>query len=144
MSSNIVRQAVNQAIADAAAPWPTFDLSDFVTMQEALSDVDSTAVFIQYVSADDSMVTIGGEGNQGFEETGSIILHVVVPTGFDSSPIIDKCDAIRLAVRGRRLSDDVTVEQFSPFTDFGVGLGLYPGAYHGYGANLFVTLRDCG
>jgi hypothetical protein len=144
MSSNIVRQAVNQAIADAAAPWPTFDLSDFVTMDEALSEVDSNAVLIQYTAAGDNMVTIGGEGNQGYEETGSIVLHVVVPSGFDSSPVIDRCDAIRLAVRGRRLADDVTVEQFDPFTDFGVGLGLYPGAWHGYAANLFVTYRDCG
>jgi len=144
MSSNPVRQAINEAVATAAAPWPTYDLSDFVTMDEALADTDSTVILIQYTAAGDNMVTVGGEGNQGYEETGSVVLHMVVPTGFESEPTIIKGDEIRLALRGRRLDNDVAVEQFDPFTDFGIGSGLYPGAWHGYAANLFYNRRDCG
>lgn len=144
MSSNPVRQAINDAVAIAAAPWLTYDLSDFVTMDEALSDIDSTVILIQYTASGDNIVTIGGEGNQGYEETGSVVLHMIVPTGFDSEPTVEKGDTIRLALRGRRLDNDTTVEQFDPFTDFGIGSGLYPGAWHGWATNLYYSRRDCG
>lgn len=144
MSSAVVRDAINQAVADAAAPWPTFDLSDFVTLEDCLSQIDSQCVLIQYVAAGEQMVTIGGEGNQGYEESGSVVLHMVVPTGFDSGPTVTKGDEIRTALRGRRIEPSVTLEQVDPFADFGIGAGMYGGAWHGWGANIYYVRRDCG
>jgi hypothetical protein len=144
MSSGPVRDAINEAVAVAAAPWQTFDLSDYVTLEDCLGEIDSHAILIQYTAAGEDIVTIGGEGNQGYEETGSVVLHMVVATGFASAPTIQKGDEIRLALRGRRIEPSVTLEQVDPFTDFGQGTGLYGGAWHGYASNIFYSRRDCG
>ena len=143
MSSQSVRDAINEAVAAAALPLETFDLSDFVTLEDCLSQVDSQAVLIQYVASDESIVTIGGQGNQGYEETGSVVIHLVTPSGFDSAPIVAKGDEMRLALRGRRLDDSVVLEQVDPFTDFGGGAG-YSGAWKGWAANIYYYSRDCG
>jgi hypothetical protein len=84
--------------------------------------------------------SIGGEGNQCWEETGSVIIHVVVPTGFASFPVVQVCDSLRFALRGRRLSKEITIESMTPFVDFGVGEGVN-GAWHGWAANLFYVRR---
>ena len=145
MSSAPVRDAIEAAVVAAADPWQVFDLSDFVTLEQCLGEVDSTAILIQYVASDETIVTIGGEGNQGYEETGSCVLHMVVPTGFDSAPVVAKGDEIRLALRGRRIDSGVVLEQVDPFSDFGSGsTGLYGGAWHGWAANIFFYTRDCG
>ena len=144
MSSATVRDAINTAVTAAAVPWPTFDVSDYVTLEECLGNVDSQCVLIQYAASSESIVTIGSEGNQGFVESGSVVLHMVTPTGFDSGPIVTKADEIREALRGRRVAPSVTVEQMDPFTDFGIGMGLYGAAWHGWGANLIYVRRDCG
>jgi hypothetical protein len=65
-----------------------------------------------------------------------------VPTGFGSAPTIDSGDSIRLGLRGRRLSNSVTVESMAPFVDFG-SIGV-DGSVHGYSSSLFYKRRDCG
>ena len=142
MASQEVRTAVKAAVTTASSPIDVFDLSDYVTLEDALGDIDSQAVLIQYVAADESMVTIGGSGNQGYEETDSVALHYVVPTGFDSTPAVDECDSIREQLRGQRLTADITVESVSPFVD--MPSGLYGGAWHSWISNLFIVRRDCG
>jgi len=142
MSSLLVRQSINAAVESLATPWPVFDLSDYVTIDEVLESVKSEAVLIQYVIAGDDMQTIGGEGNQGWEETGSVTLHLITPTGIDSSTSLTKADAIRLGIRGRRLANDVLIESCTPFVDFGGG-GVN-GAIHSWICNLYYSRRDCG
>ena len=144
MSSLDVRTAITAAVAAAAAPWPAYDLSDYVSLEDALGSVDSESILIQYVTSGENIVTIGGEGNQGYEETGSVVLHMVVPTGFESDPTVAKGDSIRLALRGQRVAPDVTLEQVDPFTDFGLGSGLRVGAWHLWASNVFYSRRDCG
>ena len=144
MSSGPVRDAINEAVAEAADPWQVFDLSDFITLEDCLSQVDSQAILIQYTASGENIVTIGGEGNQGYEETGSVVLHMVVPTGFDSGPTVAKGDEIRQALRGRRIEPSIVLEQVDPFVDFSVGLGLYGAAWHGWGSNVYYVRRDCG
>ena len=142
MSSKVVRDALNQAMTTLAAPYPVFDLSDYVSLDEVLASISSNSVLMQYVVAGDDMVDIGGEGNQGWEETGSVAVHIVTPTGFASGPVVTKGDEIRVGIRGRRLAGDVLVESCTPFTDFGAG-GVN-GATHTWVANLFYSRRVCG
>ena len=142
MASLEVRNAVKAAVISAASPIDVFDLSDYVTLEECLGDVDSQAVLIQYIASDENIQTIGGYGNQGYEETDSVALHYMVPTGFDSSPTVATGDSIREDLRGQRLTSDITVESVSPFID--MPSGLYGGAWHGWISNLFIVRRDCG
>ena len=142
MASLEVRNAVKAAVISAASPIDVFDLSDYISLDECLGDVDSQAVLIQYIASDENIQTIGGYGNQGYEETDSVALHYMVPTGFDSSPSVATGDSIREDLRGQRLTSDITVESVSPFID--MPSGLYGGAWHGWVSNLFIVRRDCG
>jgi hypothetical protein len=141
VASKDVRDAVKAAVTTAASPIDTFDLSDYITLDEALGDVDSQAVLIQYVAADEEAVTIGGAGSNGYEETASVALHYIVPTGFDSDPAVLQSDVIREALRGQRLTNEIVIESVSPFVD--MPSGLYGGAWHAWVSNLFVVRRDC-
>lgn len=143
MSSELVRTAINAAVVAAAAPWPVFDLSDYESTAEVLPDIDSQAVLIQYVIADEFQQNIASYGNQGWEETGAVTLHMVTPTGFDSAPLIVKGDSIRLALRGKRLGQ-VVIESVAPFVDFGGGATGLEGSWKTYSAPLSYYSRDCG
>lgn len=143
MSSPEVRQALNAVIETLAAPWDVFDMSDYYNLEEVLSFNKAEVVLIQYVVAGDDIQTIGGEGNQGWEETGSVTLTLAVPTGFSSDSVVSKGDTIQKGIRGRRIAPDVVVESCTPFVDFGGGGGVN-GAVHLWSANLFYSRRDCG
>ncbi len=145
MSSLDVRQAINAAVAAAAAPIEVKDMSDYMSLEEALPNELSEVVLIQYVTSDEVMQSIGGDGNQGWRQDGTVVLHYVVPTGFASTPAVTKGDEIREALRGRRLTDKLVIESCDPFSDFGAGsTGLYGGAWKGWASNLFYSRRDCG
>ena len=144
MSSKPVRDVIFNVVEAAASPWPTFDLSDYHDFNDVLSNIDTQAVLLQFVTADEQMVTIGGEGNQGWEESGSVVIHLVTPTGFDSGPVITKGDEIRHALRGTRPAPSITIESIAPFVDAaGDSVGV-EGAWHGYAAPLIYVRRDCG
>jgi len=142
VASQEVRTAVKAAVTTASSPIDVFDLSDYVTLEDALGEVDSEAVLIQYIASDEGIVTIGGSGNQGYEENDSVALHLMVPTGFESSPTVTTGDSIREQLRGQRLTSEIVVESVSPFVD--MPSGLYGGAWHGWVSNLFIVRRDCG
>ena len=145
MSSLDVRQAITAAVETAASPVPVYDLSDFISITDILAEVNDQVVFVQYVVSDEVFSSIGGEGNQGWEQTGTVVIHIVVPTGFESDPIVQFGDSIREYLRGKRLTSAITIESCEPFTDFGAGAtGLYGGAWHGWASNLFYRRRDCG
>lgn len=143
MSSEIVRTAITDAVTAAAAPWPVFNLSDYNTYEDVLPLIDSQAVLVQYIIAEDTMMNIAAAGNQGWEETGSVTLHLITPTGFASTPLIQKGDAIRIALRGQRYGS-VVVESCAPFVDFGAGAAGIEGAWKSYSASLFYYSRSCG
>jgi len=144
MSSLEVRTAVNQAVADATT-INTYDISDYVTLEDCLSSIDSEAVLIQYITSGERIASIGGPNNQGWEEDGSVVLHLVVPTGFNSGPTIATGDAIRSQLKGKRITPNITIEACDPFTDYGAGsTGLYGGAWKGYASNLYYVNRSCG
>jgi hypothetical protein len=137
-----VRDAVKAAVEAAASPLPVFDLSDYVTLDDALGEIDSQAVLIQYNTSTELGVSIGGPGSIGYEESDSVALHLMVPTGFASSPTVGTGDSIREQLRGQRLTSDITVEAIDPFID--MPSGLYGGAWHAWVTNMFIVRRDCG
>lgn len=144
MSSEAVRDALKAAITPLADPWPVYDLSDYLSIEQVMDTVSTEAVLLQYVVADDEVQTIGGEGNQGWEETGTVTVHLILPTGFTSDAAVDKGDTIRLGLRGSRIASDTVVESMSPFVDFGAGGIGVNGALHGWASQLFYYRRDCG
>jgi len=142
MSSEDVRVAINLAVAEAAAPTAVYDLSDYVTLDDALGEIDSEAVLVQYIASDEQAVTIGGYQNQGWEETGNVVLHYMVPGGFNSASAVQKCDTMRKYLRRRRLTSSVVIEACTPFSDSGGG--MYSGNSHAWISNLYYERRDCG
>jgi hypothetical protein len=144
MSSPTVRDSIKAAITVLADPWPVFDMSDYNTIDEVLNSIMAEAVLIEYIAADDQIQTIGGQGNQGYEETGTAIIHMIVPTGFASSPAVNKGYNIQIGMRGRRLTPEITIQSMSPFVDFGSGSIGVNGAVHGFASSLFYVNRNCG
>ena len=143
MSSLPVRTALRAAVEAEAAPWAVFDLSDYVSLDDCLGEIDSQAVLIQYVASDENPVSIAGGNLHGWSEDSTAVLHLVVPIGFESSPVVIKGDEIREALRGTRLTSEITIRAIAPFTDFS-GLGLYGVAWKGWSSNVFINRRDCG
>ena len=142
MSSRQARDAIINAVETAASPLDVFNLSNYVSLEDCLGEIDSEAVLVQFNAASEEMVTIGGHGNQGFEETGSVAVIYVVPTGFDSNPVVDKGDEIREELRGSRLTENDIMETIDPFVD--MPAGLYGGRLHAWATNLFYSKHDCG
>lgn len=144
MSSLAVRNAIKAAVEAAAGAIPVRDLSDYVELKDALADINSQAVLIQYTASDERVECIGGANTAQWEEDGTVVLHLVVPTGFDSAPVVTQGDAIKSVLRGQRLGTSITIESCSPFTDFGGATGLYGGAWKGWAANLYYTSHSSG
>lgn len=144
MSSQTVRSAITSAVETAAAPYPVFDLSDYVTSEEALKDQSGITVLVQYVTADNALQNIAGENNQGWREDGSVVIHIVVPTGFESQPIVEFGDTLIQAINGQRLDPNLTVESMTPFSDFSNGATqIRGGTWKGWASNIFYVRRDC-
>ena len=143
MSSEAVRQAVFTAVSEAAAPWSTYDLSDYLEIGDVTPGPTSHTVLVQYATADEQQMNIAAEGNQGWEETGVAVVHVLTPVGFDSLPVIQKCDEIKKAIRGRRVGS-VVMESCTPFTDFGGPAIGIEGSFKTFSASMFYYNRDCG
>ena len=142
MSSESVRNAIKSAVETLAEPWQVFDASDYVSLDDMLRDISAHSVILQYIIADELPITVGNGAVHGFEESGTVTIHLVVPTGFDSEPVVQKGDEIRLGLRGRRLTTDLVIESCSPFVDFGGGFGVN-GSVHGWASNLYYTQHSC-
>lgn len=143
MSSAKARRVITEAVVLAAYPTPVFDVSDYVSLDDALGEIDSTVVLIQYAASGEELASVGADGNQCWEETGGVVLHYIVPTGFESEPAVQKCDKIRYALRGKRLSREIACESVSPFVDFGQSQGI-TGAWKSWVSNMFYVRRLFG
>lgn len=144
MSSPAVRTAILAEIITLAAPWDVFDASEYDSLEEILSEISESAVVVQFVASTETMQSIGGAGNQCWEEAGSVVVHLFIPTGFNSSVATAKGETIRLGLRGRRITADITVESMDPFADFFGGSIGVDGPVHGFASNLFYERRTHG
>ena len=144
MSSSAVRAAILAEVSNLASPWPVYNASDYNEFEDIMNSIEAEAVVVQFIASDDQMQSVGAEVNQCWEETGSAVLHMLVPTGFDSVPVVDKGERIQTGLRGSRLANDVLIESCSPFTDFGGSTAGVNGAVHGWTANAFYSRRSHG
>lgn len=143
MSNPDVRQAIMTEVAAQVAPLPCFNLSDYASVQDLPANTTEECVLVDFIASNDRMITIGGDGNQGWEESGSVAIHWLCPTGFLSLPILQKAEAVRLKLRGRRLARNLVIEAVDPFADAGSPVDIDSG-WTAYSAYLFYTRNSCG
>lgn len=142
MTTPTIRQALLTEVNRLAGTVPVFDMSDYHSIDDLPSNITDECLLVDFISSSDRMTTIGGSGNQGWEEDGAVALHWLAPTGFLSTPILNKCEAFRLALRGRRLGK-VVVESVEPFADAGSPVDI-DGPWTGYSSLMFYTHNSCG
>jgi hypothetical protein len=144
MSSVGARAAILAEVTTLAAPWPVYDASDYNEFEDIMSGISAQTVVVQFAASDDQAQSIGGEGNQCWEETGTAVLHMLVPTGFDSDPVVAKGETIQRGLRGKRLANETVVESVSPFSDFGGSIAGVNGPVHAWTSDAFYTRRTHG
>lgn len=144
MSTPSVRSAI---LADIQALVPAglqvFDLSDYHSIRDLPVNTTQQAFLVDFVAASDRMTTIGGEGNQGWEENGTVALHWLFPTGFASAPSLALCEALRVQLRGKRLTDRVAIESVEPFADSGSPIDIDAG-WTAFSSLMFYSRNTCG
>lgn len=144
MSSPAIRLAIMTEVssrAQAQGVNDVFNLSDYVSITELPVNTTQECIVVNFVAANDRMVTVGGDGNQGWEETGTVGIHWLVPTGFDSDPVLQRCEALRLSLRGRRFGK-IYIEEVEPFMDSGSPVDLT--GWTGFSSYLAYTRNTCG
>lgn len=142
MSSPTIRSAIMAEVTRLAGTLPVFNLSDYVSLSDLPVNSTNECLLVDFVASSDRMVTIGGEGNQGWEEDGTIALHWLAPTGFDSDPVLVRADVLRLALRGRRLGK-IVIETVEPFADSGSPVDV-DGGWTGFSTILSYSRNTCG
>ena len=145
MSSVVVRTEVLAAVKALATSYKVIDYSE-VAPDPIPDNQTDTFIIVQFVGGTDEMIDIGGEGNQGWEEIGTVMLHLLAPTGFSSVPTLALGETIRTGLRGRRLgkNKDVVIEAVEPWTDVAGAAIRVQGPWHGFVSNLEYTRYVCG
>lgn len=143
MSTPAVRQAVMAKIRSEAPTLELHDLSDFVSINDLPATLTGVTMLTQFIGGSEDMITIAGEGNQGWSERGSIALHYLIPTGFDFRPHTAAMETLRQALRGSRLQD-IVLEAATPFTDQISNAVRIDGGWHGWVSFISYYRHDCG
>ena len=143
MSSPEVRAAIMDKLVTDFPTMDIKDLSSYVSLSDIGSNLTDTALLVQHVGGSERMINIAGEGNQGWEEDGSAVLHFIIPTGFDFKPYLPTMENIRKSLRGRRLKDDVVIRSVSPFTDQTSNAVRVDGGWHGWSAYVAFYRYQC-
>lgn len=142
MSTPDVRAALLAQVATLVSPVPVFNLSDYVGIDDLpLTGVDM-CVLVDFVASSERIATIGDTDSLGFEETGTVAIHWLAPTGFASAPTLTQAEALRRALRGRRFGD-IIIESVDPFADAGSPVDR-EGRWTGFSSLLFYSLHSCG
>lgn len=142
MSSPAIRTAITAEVVRLVPSLQVFDLSDYYSISDLPVNSTGEAILLDFVASSDRMVAIGGEGNQCWEEDGTVAIHWLCPTGFMSGPILTKCDQLRRALRGRRLGR-IVIESVEPFADSGSPVDL-DGGWTGFSSLLSYQHNSCG
>ena len=144
MSSPQVRSAVMSVLNGTFPTLFIRDLSSYSSIDDLPSNSTGVVLLVQFNGGDEGMINIAGEGNQGWEERGSIALHYLIPTGFDFTPSLSQMEAIRLSLRGMRLQDSVVIESAVPFTDQISNALSLDGGWQGWVSYVSYTRYVCG
>lgn len=142
MSTPSVRTTLLTEITALANPTPVFNLSDYVTLEELLATQTDRCVLVDFAASSERIATIGDTDSLGFEETGTVAIHWLAPTGFQSTPTLDLAEAMRVDLRGRRFGK-IRIESVDPFADAGSPVDR-KGLWTGFTSLLFYSLHSCG
>jgi hypothetical protein len=135
VSSKFVRESIIDFLKTNSQE-NVLDLTDeFMELQEFIESNGLTLsdpwLGVQFVGAEEVPVSITSHNSRGkYRETGVIFLHVVDVARLGSSgAILNRAEAIRDLLRGRRINDTVLIETVSPAI-FGEGATLsFSGGY---------------
>ena len=135
MSSKFVRESLINFLKEETTE-NVLDLTDeFMELQDFIQENGLTPndpwLGVQFVGSDEIPVSITSHNSRGkYRETGVIFLHVVdMARSGASSVILDRAEAIRDLIRGRRINGSVVIEGVSP-PMFGEGATLnFSGGY---------------
>ena len=142
MTTPAIRQALIAYITPLVAPLQVFDLTEDTSVADLPVNSTQECLLVDFIAASDSMVTIGGEGNQGWEQDGTVALHWLMPTGFAVAPVMAKSETLRLALRGRRIGK-VALESVEPFMQSGSPIGI-DGGWTGLSSLIYYTNYSFG
>ena len=144
MASPTVRTAIMTDITASNAGLKVLDMSQFADTSTLPLNDTGVMLLVQFVGGTDDMVDIGGSGNQGWEERGSVALHYLIPTGFDITPHLASMESLRVGLRGKRLGQEVVVEAITPFTDQISSSVEIDGGWHGWVSYASFYRYVCG
>ena len=145
MTTPVVRAAFMKELISVAPPALDIqDLSKYVSLDDLPSNTTDVTLLLQFMGGSDDMMDIGGEGNQGWSERGTVAMHYLIPAGFDYTPHLVNMEAIRKGLRGRRLDDGVVLESVAPFTDQISNAVRLNGGWHGWVSYVSYNKYDCG
>ncbi len=140
MSTPTVRTAIMSEI-NTLTSLEVLNLSDWLNLSDLPVNDDEQIILVDFVASSERVTTIGGFDNLGFVETGTVAIHWLCPTGFDSDPILASAEALRLSLRGRRIAQ-IIVESVEPFQDSGSPVDI-DGRWTAYSALLSYSLNSC-
>jgi hypothetical protein len=142
MTTPAIRTALIAQITPLVAPMQVFDLTEYTSIDDIPLNSTTECLLVDFISASERVTTIGGSGNQGWEEDGTLALHWLLPTGFPTAPVLAKCETLRLALRGQRIGR-VILESVEPFMQTGSPIGI-DGGWTGLSSLMYYTNNTCG
>lgn len=100
MSSNAVRIAVR---ARLAANWATTTIYN-VTNEFPNPTEESAFVALEFPGGFEEQASIGSPGSNIYRETGTFLIHIMVPAGTSDDTVTEYADTIRTIFRGQQFS----------------------------------------
>lgn len=130
MSSKFVRDSIIDFMETEFPEETIIDLTaQFEQLDDLLDHYDLTIndpwVGIQFIGNSEVPVSIQSQNQKGcYREIGAIYIHVVAVSSFGChKDILNRSEAIRDKLRGRRINETVVIEEVNP-ANFGEGITL--------------------
>lgn len=133
MSSPAFRAVVLGVLAAQWSATAVYDKSDYINIEDLPASGEAPVLLVQFLSASETLETIGTQGADGWREDGSFYLHLLMPTGEASTRALALGEQLRGLFRGQRFGAFV-IESIDPFVDVDI-LGKWrrwsaPGNYY--------------
>jgi hypothetical protein len=135
MSSPAVRAAI---MAQLAANWTNcvfFDMSDYIGFDALPKPTDGAMLLVQFIGGPERMAAIGQLENHSWREEGIASLHLVFPTGEDSTRALAWGEQLVTLYRGKRFGD-LVIDFMEHFSDFSGSAIRIDGRWHGWSSTL--------
>jgi hypothetical protein len=142
MSTPSVMAALLAQIEALAAPVKVYDLGNYVDISSLPLNDDAECVLVDFATSSERIASIGAPSSLGFEETGTVAIHWLRPTGFSGSAVLAKAETMRLQLRGKRFGD-IIVESSEPFKHATSPIDA-AGKFRGIASLLYYSMYSFG